>query len=74
MNRTWIVLSAAIFLAACGEEQKPYKPPLPQSGGKEAGAPLFQPQREALEAAKGLGQAVEQGAKERAEAAAKAAQ
>lgn len=73
MNRSWIVLSAVVLLAACGEEQKPYKPPLPQSGGKE-GAVLFQPQREALDVAKGLGQVVEQGAKERAEAAAKAAQ
>jgi len=72
MNRIGIVLSAVVLLAACGEEQKPYKPPLPQSGGK--GAVLFQPQREALDVAKGLGQAVEQGAKERAEAAAKAAQ
>ena len=74
MNKSWIVLSALLFIAACGEEQKPYKAPLPQSGGKEAAAPLFQPQREALDAAKGLGQAVEQGAKDRAEAAAKAAQ
>jgi len=74
MNRTWIVLSAVVFLAACGEEQKPYQAPLPHSGGKEPAAQLFQPQREALDAAKGLGQAVEQGAKERAEAAAKAAQ
>ncbi len=74
MNRSWIVLSVVILLGACGEEQKPYKAPLPQSGGKETATPLFQPQREALDAAKGLGQAVEQGAKDRAEAAAKAAQ
>lgn len=74
MNRAWIVLSVVMLLGACGEEQKPYKPPLPQSGGREAAAPLFQPQREALDAAKGLGQAVEQGAKEHAEAVAKAAQ
>jgi hypothetical protein len=71
MNRTWIVLSAAVFLAACGEEQKPYQPPLPHSGDKTA-APLFQPQREALDTAKGMGQAVEQGAKAREEAAEKA--
>lgn len=72
MNKTWIVLSAAALLAACGEEQKPYQPPLPHSGEKAA-APLFQPQRDALDAAKGVGQTVEQGAKAREEAAEKAA-
>lgn len=69
MNRIGIVLSATIFLAACGEEQKPYQPPLPRSGEKTATPQLFQPQREALDAAKGLEHAIEQGAKTREEAA-----
>ena len=46
MNRNWIVLSALVFLAACGEEQKPYQPPLPHSGEKATAATapqLFQP-------------------------------
>lgn len=72
MNRTWIILSAVTFLAACGEEQKPYQPPLPHSSEKAVAPPLFQPQREALDTAKGVGQAVEQGAKMREEAAEKA--
>lgn len=72
MNRIGIVLSATIFLAACGEEQKPYQPPLPRSGEKAATPQLFQPQREALDAAKGLEQAIEQGAKAREAAAEKA--
>lgn len=71
MNRAAIILVAA-FLAACGEAQKPYQPPLPHSGEKAAVPQLFQPQREALDAAKGLGQSVEQSAKAREEAAEKA--
>jgi len=74
MKKHWVVLLAISTLAACGEEQKPYKPPLPHSGTKEAVPQLFKDQREALESAKGLGQAVEQGAKDRAEAGAKAVQ
>jgi hypothetical protein len=74
MNRTWIVLSALVFLAACGEEQKPYQPPLPHSDEKAAAPQLFQPQREALDKAKGLEQSMEQGAKAREEAAVKAVQ
>lgn len=74
MKKHWIVLLALSTLAACGEEQKPYQPPLPHSGAKEVAPKLFQDQREALDSAKGVGQVVEQGAKERAEAAAKAAQ
>ena len=72
MNKTWIVLSAVVFLAACGEEQKPYQPPLPRSGEKAATPQLFQPQREALDAAKGLEKTIEQGAKAREAAAEKA--
>ena len=72
MNRTLIVLSAIVFLAACGEDPKPYHPPLPQSGEKPATPQLFQPQREALDAAKGVAQTVEQGAKAQEEALEKA--
>ncbi len=74
MKKSWIVLPALLLLAACGEEQKPYKPPLPHSGTKEAAPQLFKEQREALDSAKGVGQTLEQGARERAEAAAKAVQ
>lgn len=72
MNKIGIVLSAVAFLAACGEEQKPYQPPLPHSGEKAATPQLFQPQREALDAAKGLEKTIEQGAKTREEEAEKA--
>lgn len=73
MKKNWMALMLPLALAACGDEQKPYQPPLPHSGAKETAPPLFQPQREALDAAKGVEQALEQGARERAEAAAKAA-
>lgn len=73
MKKNWVVLMLPLVLAACGEEQKPYQPPLPHSGAKEA-APLFQTQREALDSAKGVEKALEQGARARAEAADKAAQ
>lgn len=73
MKKYGIVSLALSTLAACGEEQKPYQPPLPHSGAKEAAPKLLQDQREALDSAKGVGQAVEQGARERAEAAFKAA-
>lgn len=71
MNKIMIILSATVFLTACGEEQKPYQSPLPHSKEKAA-TPLFQPQREALDAAKGLEQTIEQGTKAREEAAEKA--
>ena len=73
MKKNWIVLLALLTLAACGEEKKPYQPPLPQSGAKEAAPKLFKDQREALDSAKGVEKMLEQGAKERAEAAEKAA-
>lgn len=72
MNRTGIILAAVGLLAACGEAQKPYQPPLPHSGEKAAVPQLFPSQREALDTAKGLGQSVEQSAKVREEAAEKA--
>lgn len=70
MSKTWIVLAATAFFAACSEEHKPYQPPLPRSNEKTA-TPLLQPQREALDAARGLGQTIEQGAKIREDAAEK---
>lgn len=73
MKKYGIVLLALLTLAACGEEQKPYQPPLPHSGAKEAAPKLLQEPREALDSAKSVEQAVEQGARERAEAAFKAA-
>lgn len=69
MNNAWIIPAALVLLAACGEEPKPYHPPLPQSGEKPATPQLFKPQRDALDAAKGLQQSMEQSAKAREEAA-----
>lgn len=75
MNKTLLGLSLVLALAACGEEQKPYKPPLPQSGKSDpVTAPLFQDQRAALDKAKEAGQILEQGAKLREETAEKAGQ
>ncbi|MBS4099214.1 MAG: hypothetical protein KGZ83_20585 [Sulfuricella sp.] len=73
MTRLLLSLSVLALLAACGEEQKPYKAPLPQSGKSDlATPPLFQEQRDALDKAKEAGQVLEQAAKLREEAAEKA--
>lgn len=75
MNKILLGLSLVLALVACGEEQKPYKPPMPQSSKSDPlTAPLFQEQREALDKTKEAGQVLEQGAKRREEAAEKAGQ
>ena len=51
---------AAVALASCGE--KPQQPPEPQI--TQPPVKLFQPQREALEKAKGVGQIIEKSAEE----------
>ncbi|PWB55261.1 MAG: hypothetical protein C3F18_06055 [Nitrosomonadales bacterium] len=48
-----------LFLAACGEEQKPYQPPVPQTPA----APLFQNERQALDKAKGVEQTLDEHAR-----------
>jgi hypothetical protein len=70
MIRIGIALLLSLLLAACGDEPKPYKPPVPQAGKSDPlGAPLFHEQREALDKAKEAGQMLEQAAKLREEAA-----
>ncbi len=70
MSKMWWSLLLSLFLVACGDEPKPYKPPVPQAGKSDPlGAPLFHEQREALDKAKEAGQMLEQAAKLREEAA-----
>lgn len=74
MNKILLGLMLSVLLTACGEERKPYTPPMPQSGKSDpVSPPLFQEQREALDKAKEAGQMLEQAAKLREEAADKAA-
>lgn len=54
---TAALLLASIAMAAC--EEKPNKPPLPQTN-QESGAALFQEQRKALDKAKGVEQTLQQ--------------
>ncbi len=55
MKPLWIPALLSVFLAACGEENKPYEPPVPQTPA----TPLFQNERQALEKAKGVAQTLE---------------
>lgn len=66
-----VLLLATALLAAC--EEKPYKPPVPHTEPGNAGAKQFEPPREALDKAKGVGKTVERASQEREEAAGKAA-
>ncbi len=65
-----ILLLATALLSAC--EQKPYQPPVPHTEPDKSATKLFEPQREALDKAKGVGKTVEQASKEREEATEKA--
>lgn len=60
------LLLATLAVAAC--EEKPHKPPLPQTD-KDAGAVLFQDQRKALDKARGVEQTVQQHEQEQRQAA-----
>lgn len=60
-----ILLLTATLLAAC--EQKPYQPPIPHTEPDKSATKLFEPQREALDKAKGVGKTVEQASQEREE-------
>lgn len=64
------LLLAMALLAAC--EQKPYQPPVPHTEPDKSATKLFEPQREALDKAKGVEKTVEQASQEREEAAGKA--
>lgn len=66
-----VLLLSTALLAAC--EQKPYQPPVPHTEPEKPAAKLFEPQREALDKAKGVGKAVEQASRAREEATGKAA-
>ncbi len=48
-----VLLLTTALLAAC--EQKPYKPPVPQTEPDKSATKLFEPQREALDKACGVG-------------------
>lgn len=62
-----LVLMSTALLAAC--DQKPYQPPVPNT---DQGTKLFEPQREALEKAKGVEKTLEQAGQAQQEAARKA--
>jgi len=65
-----ILLLTATLLAAC--EQKPYQPPVPHTGQDKSATKLLEPQREALDKAKGVEKAAGQANQEREDAAGKA--
>jgi hypothetical protein len=65
-----VLLLTASLLSAC--EEKPYKPPVPHTEPDKSAAKLFEPQRQALDQAKGVGKTVEQAGKEREESTDKA--
>jgi len=67
--RLIVLLLATALLAAC--EQKPYQPPVPHTEPDKSATKLFEPQREALDKAKGVGNTVEQAGREREEATGK---
>lgn len=59
MKLLCISASVGLFLAACGEEQKPYQPPVPQTPAST----LLQHERQALDKAKGVEQTAEEHAR-----------
>ena len=65
-----VLLLATALLTAC--EEKPYKPPVPHTEPDKSATKLFEPQRDALDKAKGVGKTVEQASQEREESAEKA--
>ena len=65
-----VLLLVTALLAAC--EQKPYQPPVPHTEPDKSATKLFEPQREALDKARGVGKTVEQASQEQKEATEKA--
>lgn len=59
----WIAATLYLFVAACGEEKKPYQAPVPQTPA----APLFQNERQALDKARGVEQTLDAHAREAAQ-------
>jgi hypothetical protein len=66
------LLLTATLLAAC--EEKPYQPPVPHTEPDKSATKLFEPQREALDKAKGVEKTLEQAAEAQRKEAEKAAQ
>ncbi|MDD5328718.1 MAG: hypothetical protein PHX38_01850 [Sulfuricella sp.] len=62
-----LMLASVALLAAC--EQKPYKPPVPNTDQDKPAVKLFEPQREALDKAKEVGKTLEQAGRDRGKAA-----
>lgn len=62
--RIILLLLAPALLAAC-EQKQPYRPPVPQTDKDKAQSRLFEPERQALDKAKGVEGTVEQGAEAR---------
>lgn len=65
-NGLIVLLLTTALLAAC--EQKPYQPPVPHTEPDKSAAKLFEPQREALDKAKGVEKTLEQASQGREEA------
>ncbi|BAN34394.1 hypothetical protein SCD_n00547 [Sulfuricella denitrificans skB26] len=61
-----VLLLATVLLTAC--EEKPYKAPVPHTEPDKSATKLFEPQREALDKAKGVGKTLEQASQEQKEA------
>jgi ABC-type uncharacterized transport system auxiliary subunit len=59
MKPLWIPALLCVFLAACGEEKKPYQPPVPQTPA----TPIFQHERQALDKAKDVEQKLDEHAR-----------
>ncbi|MFN3398151.1 MAG: hypothetical protein ACK4ZS_06415 [Sulfurimicrobium sp.] len=58
----WIAATLCLSVAACGEEKKPYRAPLP----KTPAAPLFQGERQGLDKARGVEKTLDAHAREEA--------
>lgn len=52
MKMACVSILTCLLIAACSDEKKPYKPPLPETPA----TPLFQSDRQALDKARGVGQ------------------
>jgi hypothetical protein len=66
MKPLWIAATLSLFVAACGEEKKPYQAPVPQTPA----APLFQNERQALDKARAVEKTIDAHAREEAQKAA----